>query len=283
MKCIDEKELEIYVIKELNGETLSHSISNHISECNYCSNRINEMRLFYKEFINQVKQPVSQNEKNKVENLKNNQNPFTIETKFVNINSDPTAVFGHSVMHAETLRSELKTLFKNYTVLMSEDKNILIRIMKNIETGNLTLHLISEEESKYSNVIVKISSIDRDYITDKDGIVSLGKINLTHLESLKVFVRTPLSEFELTSLDSKNETILTNDAKDSIKIEFIPGELNQTLKVHLLKIKDYKNHGKLKIVCTKGNTTNSSMTSDKGIAVFHEFDKDKGVKIKVFG
>ncbi len=282
MKCIEKKELEIFVINEIGGTKIPQNISDHFLKCNFCANRIKEMRLFYNEFMSQNNLPYSESEMHKVEMILRKKNPI-IKTKLVhNINQDYLKNNNYTIMHAETSNSGIQNLYENYAVLSSEDNDLLIRIIRNKRKDDFSIHLISEDEKKYSNVIIHIDGIDEDFVTDKNGFVNIGHMNLNRPELLNVVVNTPISEFELKPFDLNNEVIITNDTADSIKIEFLPGETNHILKVQLLKIKDYRNKDKLKIVFSMNDDMKISSTTENGIVVFHEVNKKNDIKIKVF-
>lgn len=287
MQCLTDIEIELLVLQEGESQKDLSRQAGHIKTCLFCSGRIKDARMFYNDVADFVEKPLSQREKALVKELEitARQNihiayPFFMQTR---PQIDPV-----SVMAAANMLAPTPGIVDNMGVLATKGKDILIRIMKSAANGEVDLHLISENEQKYRNVLVRLPFLQDEFTSDENGKVHLGDVELPELEDITVEVQTPRAAFDLSAINFENEQIesqaevvLTNEDNDSIKCEFIAAEPDYTLKVHLIKFMDAEEN-KLRVMVSRSKQAPNLVQAQKGIAIFQGLEPRGNIRIQVF-
>lgn len=290
MKCLTETELELIVLKEKLGKKgVSPRFKEHVQECAHCSERAAQLETFYGEFKKISSEPVSLLEYRFIQDIARNFSRWNHIAYPLSFKDTPHSVVGVPVVLAAASTEVIKLKpFQNLGVLTTEDGEILVRVIRTVKNGEITLHLISDHKQNYRNVLVSIPTVDKEYISDEKGKVHMGDLSLPETTDLLVKIQTPCASFDLTPLDiwstqevAQTEIVLTNERNDSIKVEFIPSDLDYALKVHLLKIPSADNK-RLRIMVTRGRQDPKIIKTQKGLAVFQGMKRNGELIIKVF-
>lgn len=290
MKCLTEIELELLVLKKkLGKKEVNPRFKEHVQNCAYCSMRTDRLEIFYGEFKKSSSEPVSPLEYKFIQDITRNLSSWihvACPLPFQDIHQSKDRL--PAVLAAASTDVARLKPFHNLGVLTTEDGEILVRLIRTEKNSHITLHLISDHPQNYKNVLVTIPNVDKEYISDNMGKVHLGNLSLPKATDLLVKVQTPFASFDLTPIDiwgaeevAQTEIVLTNERNDSIKVEFIPSDLNFTLKVHLLKIPSAENNH-FRIMVTRGKQDPKMIKIKKGLAVFQGLKKNSELSIKVF-
>ena len=73
--------------------------------------------------------------------------------------------------------------------LITKQKDILVRVMKDNTNKHILLYLVSDDKEKCQNKVVTITDLKGKYKSDSDGKVDLGQINLPDIENLIVTIK----------------------------------------------------------------------------------------------
>lgn len=290
MKCLTEIELELIVLDEkLGTEEVAPGVLEHLEKCAHCSERAAKLETFYGEFKKISSEPVSLLEYRFIQDIARNFSRWIYIAYPLSFKDTRQSVVGIPAVlaAASTDVVQLKP-FQNLGVLTTQDGEILVRVIRTVKNSEITLHLISDHEQNYRNVLVSIPNVNKEYISDDNGKVHLGDLSLPETKDLLVKVQTPCASFDLTPLDiwgteevAQTEIVLTNERNDSIKVEFISSDLDYALKVHLLKIPSADNK-RLRIMVTRGKRDPKIIKTKKGLAVFQGLKRNGELSIKVF-
>ncbi len=291
MKCINEIELELIVLEEkLGKKEVDSRFGEHLQKCVYCNERAAQLKTFYGEFKKISSEPVSLLEYRFIQDIAENFSRWIHIAYPLSFKDTSQSSEGMPVVLAAASKDEKKlTPFNNLGVLTTKDGEILIRLIKTVKNGNITLHLISDHKQNYRNVLVTIPNVNGEFVSDDNGKVHLGNLSLPETTNLLVKVQTPCASFDLTPIDiwgteevAQTEIVLTNERNDSIKVEFVPSDLNYALKVHLLKIPSADENNHLRIMVTRGKQNPKIVETKKGLAVFQGLKRNGELIIKVF-
>lgn len=291
MDCLSEIQLELFVLNErLSKQKFGLEVREHLEECAFCKRRIEHIDGFYREVENNLQKPTSPIENNLVQSLSRKLSKWIhIARPLPLLGRKRLSVSSPVVLAAASTDTGVSLPFANLGVLTTEDREILVRLIKTMKNGEVTLHLISDNEQNYKNVLVTIPDVEGEFFSDENGKVHLGKVELPESDYLIVKVQTPCATFNLTSLDiwtteeiAQTEVVLTNERNDSIKIEFIPTDIDYMLKVHLLKIPSAGEENRLRVMVTRGTKDPFVKRVEKGVAVFQRLRRNGELNIKVF-
>jgi len=291
MKCFTEIDLEILASRWHLKQPSDEESFDHISVCSFCNERFEEKKRFYFEMGEYYKRLPTSRENALVKEI----GPAIPEHVFIAFPYVPpqhNIADRISIMAAQSDSLPVSRVVENIGLLATQKQDVLVRIMRTVSNKEIFLHLISEREEYYRNVLVRLPFSDKDYIADASGKVTLGKIELPELSTLTVQIQTPFTSFDLSTFNleqdiyaSEAEVVLTGEDNNSIKVEFLPAELDYTLKIHILKLD--REHSvfpkdKLRVLVTRGKNDHHLTHPKKGIAVFQGLKKDGEIRIQVF-
>jgi len=284
MNCLTETELE-QLVWDCNVQAAWRT---HLQQCDFCRDRFHWLTSYYQRFQEEYELSLTPNLRSVLGTQTDLAKQRTyIAYPFVSERVPPLPPKGFPILKAD---SKTDDPFENLGVLVTENQEVLVRVMRNTDTKEVTLHLIAESAEKYRNVLVRIPSLEGEYISDEHGRVSLGRVMLPSRDELFVEVQTPRATFELASLEfpqdqlvAQTEVVLTNEQNDSIRVEFIPADLRYTLKVHLLTLrqKEEKSHLRVMVV-RRSNGQRWMKAAQKGVAVFQGLQQNGELRIQVF-
>ena len=168
--------LNIYI---LNSSVLSRikveEIENHLSDCDDCKRFYDEMKSFYSD----------------LHNLKSEDGTTFELRSLYSDTKDKDNFMNLAAQDAE----DVEKGFKYFNTYASAEKLILIRVFKNIPTGEFNLYLICEDAEKIKNALVNIEGIDKDFVSDKEGLLKIKDIQLD--KQIKINIHSPIARFEV--------------------------------------------------------------------------------------
>ena len=287
MRCIGEKELEKFVIDHLLSGENSPEIQEHLLQCSFCQERYDLLLEEFKLTLSTYTQEFSTDIEAVAQELAPNK-PLTAHYLEPENFAEPLPP-PYPLLAAESEVPTPPGNLENLGSFATHGGDVLVRALRNTETGEVTLHILAEEPRKYRNVLVKIKGLEGEFPSDNEGIVHLGPVQLPPLKDTSLEIKTPLSTFKLealakssTTLPAQWETLLRNEADDSIKIIVEPNEGGVTLKVQLLKIGASSGKSPLKVMVTHGNQETLIRGAQQRIAVFEKLQPQGELVIHIF-
>ena len=175
MKHITDEILNVYILNSSSlQENKIEEIENHLTKCKDCEKYYNDLKLFYSD----------------LNNLENS-NKNSYELKNLYPESDDNNVMSLAAQEAE----QDQVYFKYFNTYATAEKLILIRVFKNNSKGDFNLYLICEDAEKIKSALVNIERIDKDFISDKEGLIKIKDHSLDR--QMKINIHSPIARFEV--------------------------------------------------------------------------------------
>ena len=95
---------------------------------------------------------------------------------------------------------------KHLATLYSERPEIVLRVMRDKQTQEDSLHLLGKDPALVRNVLIHIVEPPMDFVTDHRGVANLGRGRLDDPASLQWQVRLPDATFVLSPLEHEPQT-----------------------------------------------------------------------------
>ena len=176
MKHIKDEILNIYL---LNSSVLEKDkikeIELHLSKCKECKKFYNEMKSFYADL-------------DELESKE--QHSYKLESLYGE-SDEKNNFMSLAAQDAE----EVEKGFKYFNTYATAEKLILIRAFRNIPTGEFNLYLICEDAEKIKNALVNIQGIDRDFVSDKEGLLKINDYSID--KQMQINIHSPIARFEV--------------------------------------------------------------------------------------
>jgi len=281
--CIDEKTLELHVLGGIRDQDLKESIECHLRECQICLNHFEALTTLYREA-----DEVSDSVVDKLSDL-------IIEK----VGSSPKK---RGVLLSPMLNSRrnapnyllaadsgVTQRYVNVQSYANVEEDIVARMMKDHESDELVLYLISEERNLFQDCIVEVEGISKRFNPDQNDRIFLPNLNVEDLQGRTIFIKFPLVTFDLTPVSDLPERVLVHgqfqiesDHFDQIQIEVVEEERREFYKIRIMKLKGMPNTQEVDVVVTREGDEALSAHAHQGVAVFEEMDLEKVLKIKIY-
>jgi hypothetical protein len=169
-------------------------------------------------------------------------------------------------IHLAAQGDEESTLPQSVT-LASPDQRLLLRAVKDRNTGETWLYLLSDDASFCHNVLVRPFSLNREFLTDGEGRVNLGEIEWPAQTMLTAEVRCPMATFTLTParyLDADESAIVLNSPDgDQIRVTLSEYGRNKRVEIEVLKLGKVISGVPLKVAVREGQGSGIVLVSSE--------------------
>lgn len=285
--CLTAAQLERLALDQVS--TRSGLLPPHLEVCNLCQSAFVELVNFYQAVQIEFKQIAETS---------------TLQILEAHLSKQPTTIYKFDALHLLPVPRQIPEYkyalaadsgveasqqgTKSVRVFASADGHLMIRVLCDPQ-GEYTLFLMADAEALYANVLVHILGMDREYVTDGQGRIHLGKIELPPIEKLGVEVRTASDSYDLKQLFIAQKTQIgageiTLERGDSrkIKLEITPSgrqyHLKVTVETHALQ--SDKEQVRVMVIRETGQPLIQS--TRRGVALFQELDHPTDLQIKIF-
>ena len=178
---------------------------------------------------------------------------------------------------------------RNLATLYSEDPEIVLRVMHDSKKRKDYLQLISDDSKLVSYVMVQIPDLDKEYITNENGLVEFENDIPTDYDKLKWQIKLPNTVFDLKPLshdpdktEYSKEMVLETDKHDKIKVSFMGKTEGKQISLRILEIDGKIEFSNTKIVISQKETTKlCKVKSDEAVS-FDIIDSDDIINIRLF-
>jgi hypothetical protein len=125
--------------------------------------------------------------------------------------------------------------------LASADRDILLRAIKDPYTHEVWLYLVAEKDpARCGHALIRAFGSEAEYVTDAQGRLNLGKVEMPSMTDLKAEVHLPTAVFTLSPLgELKDETrsvVLASPGGDQIRVTWSGDKHLRHLEVEVLKL-----------------------------------------------
>ncbi|BFN38014.1 hypothetical protein [Fidelibacter multiformis] len=182
MECPDLKNLEQYVLDELFLKPVNKHITAHLQECPFCRSRYEATKEFYTLFHHEVTHAMPQF-------------PSSIRTDTVPgydlTHHIPSTVSNYAILSADNKSRKSKSDLEIVAVFTSEEENLMIRLAKHRQSQEYTMYIIANDPVLYEYVLVSVDTIGKTYLTDNQGQIELGPVQIEYPQDLVIQVHVP--------------------------------------------------------------------------------------------
>lgn len=265
--CPNSEDLDRFFLDP--GFERHNEINDHLSECQHCSLYISRRK---KEFT-EIEETWMRGSLPGVIHLREHGEPEQIEGAGNNL----PAGRGEKILAlAESL------------ILVSENMEILIRAMRDQSTGDVCLILVSEIPEIYKNILVRPFNLMREYISDDEGRINLGKIEWPSKEDLVAEISLPKASFTLNphenSADKSEDFDLTSSNGDLIKVRLQKTGGNYRIAINTREIKEVQNKESLKVAVRENGRSRTQIIGkiSDGTVSIDNINIENGIEIFLY-
>jgi len=285
--CLTEIMLERVSLNVLADS--NHVIPAHINTCNFCESRFLEILNFHREVEKEFKtsQGVRFHERlvQKLESGYSNVYHFDRLHRLPEHQPDP--------FYTRTLAADSETASKhpsveNIGVYTSHDGRLMIRILKDPRLG-YRLFLLSDHEELYRNVLVRIVGQNNDYISDQNGSIQLGKVEIPEPGELAIEVRTPDASYDLENYftdvgsligEKEIQVKYSDDRRYRLELRSVDKKLN--LLVILETDTNTSAEQNIRLMVVKKEVKTEVKNFKQGVALFEDIQNPSDIQLKIF-
>ncbi len=287
MICLTSTQIEQLALEQVfSGSDLPPA---HLEVCTFCQAAFTEMLNFYEQTKAEFKR------------ISEGAALQAIETR---LSEKRSSIYRLDTLHLIPIQKQLPEI--KYTlaadsgvettqlgthsvgVFASADNRLMIRILCDPK-GEYTVFLIADAQALYAHVLVHILGLDREYVTDGQGRIHLGKIELPPINHLGVEVKTATDTYDLNQLFIAQNTRIgegeiTVDRGDSrqLKLEIIPSGSRYRLKVTVQTSDIQPGKEKVRVMVVRENSQPLIQSTLRGVALFQEIEHPTDLQIKIF-
>jgi len=286
-RCLTEERIEQIAIAHLSDS--GSVLPDHLRTCEFCQSVFNAISDLHKDAIEGVSKIKLESNVQRVNTRLKSLNPHVFRLHAVEVHTHETAkpIF-RNTLAADSQPTIHPTRVKNLGVFASSDGRLMVRIIKGID-GFITLFLLSDQEAFYKHVLVRILGLDREYVTDINGSVQLGEIDLPDILELGIEVRTASEKYDLKTLVGNRETligegeiVLSRESSKQVKMEIIPVGGLYSLKVTLEEHTHTNREKRIKVMVVRNDNPPLVQSSIHGVALFQELIDPYAIQVNIF-
>ncbi len=198
---LEEHVIETYVARPQSlGLNVQHDITAHLELCPACRSIADFLREFYEEWEH-TKERFSPEVDEFVAKLF----PSAHIVPLYAYRPEPAQSFASDaytvVMAAMTSRPATQR-FETVATLASEQKDTLLRILRDRASNTCRLYILAEDRRKYAHVIISLPDLAIEAVADENGraTIALAEQSMPeNWENIKCVLRLPLGEFDITA------------------------------------------------------------------------------------
>jgi len=278
-------EIEMYLAGRLDDDKKGFEIAEHLKECEFCGEIAEEFKqyldLLYEEEESEMP-------------LRAYQQVRTLHIRALERMSIPLklikSAYDEEVAYLAADGSEGETPeIVNLATFFSDHPELILKIMRNNRENHDYVELIGDEPFQVANVMIRIPEIDRDLITDSNGVASLTDLKDTHYDQFSWEIKMPDAVFHLEQLEYdpdkteySKELELETDHGDKIRIRFEGKTEGKQITVNILQLEGESDFGELKVLISQADFRFIKTISRKDILVFNLADPEAGIEIRLF-
>lgn len=285
-KCLSELQIEQWVLDHIELSNMPEHP--HIKTCHLCQSILADFQEYYKIVIHQFEALDHTGGLDLLEKLRseNNQDVFLLNSMHL-VRSQRVQQPYRKTLAADGGVKTPQVDTKNVAVFSSSDERLMVRILQGAE-GDYSLFLLSEQPNLYQNVLVRIVGMENEYVTDSNGCVRMGKVQLPDLEEIGIEVRTTSFTYDLDNLFPHSELLgeaeITLEQTDqrNLKLEILPEGSNYSLKVTLSESTTSNGLENVKVMVVKENREAEIANPIDGVALFEEISNPSNLHVKIF-
>jgi len=276
--------LKMLVELRLNeGEVIS--VGDHVQDCELCKEFCDNYRSLVESIKSEAQTPLSEKASDLAESLFL---PAATRRVIPLESLDASSNYGDYRIAADSSEDQPKHDFSLAT-LISEDPDLIVRVMRSPEKELDYLHLVSEDESLISGVMVQLPDLGTEFITDQSGHATIGSQIPGDYSKLRWQIRMPDAVFSLEPLNydresvlSSNEVTLRSESQDEIAIRFETTAASMQISIRILKLAGRTDFGRLRVAVSQVRSASMEEVAPEKVITFNVADPQDTITIKLF-
>lgn len=178
---------------------------------------------------------------------------------------------------------------RHLATLCSEEPELVMRLMRDLEAGCDYLQLIAEDANLARGVMVQLPELKRQFITDTTGRAVLEGISLEKPDDLKWQIKMPDMIFDLEPLkydpekvEYSSETVLETSGQDRIKVTFEGRTEGKQITIRILELDGSTDFESVRVAVTQDENTQSATAEPDKTLIFESIDARLPINIRLF-
>ena len=213
-RCPTSSELEVFILDPVCPDR--DRLNAHIESCPYCQISVGELRREWSELVAASEVSAS--------------------ASFILIPIDEVSTFAGSTTLA-AMGADAPTPVRGFT-LASPDRVMWLKVVRDAQTEDIWLYLYSEDEALVPrNAVVRPFGMERDFVTDEQGRINLGRAAWPGKESLRAEVKLPSASFRLEEIGDLDrptgEATLTSPAGDRLHVSWTADDRGRRITIEV--------------------------------------------------
>ncbi len=184
---------------------------------------------------------------------------------------------------------EITLPVRNLSTFCSEEPEIVLRIMRDMEQGYDYLQLISDDPAFFSHVLVRVPELDQEFLTDENGKVVLTEPAPKQAESLNWQVKLPDAVFSLhpfeynpDKTEYQEDITLETEKHDRIKVSFEGKTEGKLISITVLELNGKSEFGAVKVALSQQEKSTSKVIQKQEPISFELTDTENKINIRLF-
>jgi hypothetical protein len=198
---LEEHVIETYVARPQSlGVNARQDVAAHLEQCKACRKIADFLREFYEE-----RESTKEKHPAGIDNFVAKIFPSAHIVALYPYRPEPASVSAsdaYTIVLAAKSPKPAPPRFETVATLASEQKDTLLRILRDRESSALRLYILSEDRRKYAHAIISLPDLAVDAVVDEKGqaIISLaGRLIPRNWEGVKCVLRLPLGEVRINA------------------------------------------------------------------------------------
>lgn len=266
-------------------EAEARSIGEHIQECELCQ----EFCDYYRSLVESIRAEEQAPLSDKASDLAKELFLDSAAERIIPLATLTASTAGRDYrIAADSSTGQPKHDFSLAT-LFSEDPDVVLRVMHDPEQKQDYLHLVSEDDSLTSGVLVQLPDLGAEFITDQSGHANIGTQPLGDYDKLRWQIRMPDAVFSLEplqydrdSVESSKEITLQSESQDEIQIRFETTPASKQISIKILRLAGRTDYGNLKVAVSQRRSSSMAEIAPEKVITFSITDPDDIISIRLF-
>jgi hypothetical protein len=213
-RCPTSSELEVFILDPEYPDR--DRLNTHIESCPYCQISVAELKREWSELAAASQASAS--------------------TTFIVVPIEEASTFVG--MPAMAAKGADTTPPVRGLILASPDRVMWLKVVRDAQTEDIWLYLYSEDEALIPrNAVVRPFGMERDFVTDEQGRINLGRVAWPDKESLRAEVRLPSASFRLEGIGNLDrptgEATLTSPAGDRLHVSWTADDRGRRITIEV--------------------------------------------------
>ncbi len=277
--------LNLFVENKLEDSSRGAEIARHLEECEFCRQYCDNYRLYCEAGAEAAKGAISQAAWRLADRLYQQ----ALSGKIVPLQFLPTDGAYERMLLAADSDSDFAPPVINLATLYSEEPEMVLRVMRDTDRNEDYLQLIGAEAELAAQVMIQIPELDREFITDAEGRVSLAGVELDDVEQLKWQIKLPDASFSLQPLhydpdhtESAKKVSLQTEGGDRIEVVFEDKTEGKQIVIRVLELDGKTDFAPVRVAISQQQTPRIKSVAANEPIEFGFIDPQQEINIRLF-